>query len=1204
MKLWLTRILVLLGLICFGLVVWFAAPLIGFGDAQPFDPVWVRLLVIFTAVAIVAVVWLVGWLRRRRAEHALESAIAPKVTGDADQLSDKMSDALSILKKSSGSRQYLYDLPWYVIIGPPGAGKTTALLNAGIKFPLSEKTGGAIAGVGGTRYCDWWFAEEAVMIDTAGRYTTQDSDAEADAQSWRAFLSLLKTNRPRQPINGVIVAIGLDEILSGSEATIEEHAAAIRTRLMEVHDTLKVDFPVYVLFTKADLIAGFSEFFGSFSASRRQKVWGATFQTKSRKEATVPRFAGEYDALVARLSEEVTDRLNEEPDGISRISIFGFPGQVAMLRDRLNALLVSIFESSRYRVNANLRGFYFSSGTQEGTPIDQVLGAMERSFGAANYGGGMSGKGKSFFLHDLLTKVIFAEAGWVSFDRRAVRRDGLLRGAAFSLIAAATLGMLAAWGMSFYQNRQLVETANAAMINYASAAKDELARTEIDDPDPSKVAGYLQMLRTMPTGYADPSPGGSLLDWFGFGQHDRLNSAATTSYHLALERMLRPRLIMGLEQQLAGFIQANNLLAVYETLKVYKLLGDAAPKPDDKVVLAWFSKEWRDEFPLDDNTRLQLLDHLKAMMELDTSGKLGIGLNGALVDQAEKMLARMSVADQAYLLVNGTAEFAGVPDFNMALRAGPDSDKVFETVDGTDFKVLAVPALYTYRGFTEFFLPQLSQVAQKIEDDKWVLGKYGEEAGVEDQLKRLGPDLLNRYTNDFLAAWTKVLDNIRLRPMAADKPNYTALGIASAPRLSPIFLLMKAISDETELTQAFAQDPAAGAAGTVAGVVAQAKAGTGIAGAAANAVGSQIYNMSSGLTRIGLQIVFGGKSQDRAGGGAGGGGGANNAAQLPGAGIEAQFVAYKNLFDGNDGQRPIDDLLSTLNKLHDSLTLASISPGQAAQQMPEQIGRLRAMASRLPAPMARMITQASDDFLSDATNTSIADLNDQLNSQVTQACQKVLTNAYPFSPKSSRDMQMLDFASMFAPGGVLDKFFAQKLQQYADISGTDWKWKDDSPMGSRLSTATLREFQRAAEIRSAFFPSGSNVPGVDLTISQTAIHNEIDSALLEVNGQVITTRQTGNTPQKVTWPGSSASGSASVQFAPVLEGRDYQLVAPPGPWALLRLVKLGGPRVSGRQVTVTYTIGGRYITYLIEVGSLVNPFAIKSLNQFSCPVGL
>ena len=78
-----------------------------------------------------------------------------------------------------------------MFIGSPGAGKTTALLNAGLKFPLEDSGKGAtgIRGVGGTRNCDWWFTDEAVLIDTAGRYTTQDSDQQRDRAAERASVA-------------------------------------------------------------------------------------------------------------------------------------------------------------------------------------------------------------------------------------------------------------------------------------------------------------------------------------------------------------------------------------------------------------------------------------------------------------------------------------------------------------------------------------------------------------------------------------------------------------------------------------------------------------------------------------------------------------------------------------------------------------------------------------------------------------------------------------------------------------------------------------------------------------------------------------------------------------------------------------------------------------------------------------------------------
>jgi type VI secretion system protein ImpL len=176
---------------------------------------------------------------------------------------------------------------------------------------------------------------------------------------------------------------------------------------LELHDRLKVDFPVYALFTKADLVAGFMEFFGGLGENGRKQVWGATFQTNDKTRNLVGEVPFEFDALIERLNIDLTDRLQEEPAPSTRVALFGFPAQMAALKRTIFDFLNSIFEPTRYHANATLRGFYFTSGTQEGTPIDQVIGALARSFGAEEVSGAQySGKGRSFFLTDLINRVI------------------------------------------------------------------------------------------------------------------------------------------------------------------------------------------------------------------------------------------------------------------------------------------------------------------------------------------------------------------------------------------------------------------------------------------------------------------------------------------------------------------------------------------------------------------------------------------------------------------------------------------------------------------------------------------------------------------------------------------------------------------------------------------------------------------------------
>jgi len=66
----------------------------------------------------------------------------------------------------------LYKLPWYVIVGEPGSGKTEAVRHSNVGFPPGMQD--EFQGVGGTINMNWWFTNHAVLLDTAGRLMFED----------------------------------------------------------------------------------------------------------------------------------------------------------------------------------------------------------------------------------------------------------------------------------------------------------------------------------------------------------------------------------------------------------------------------------------------------------------------------------------------------------------------------------------------------------------------------------------------------------------------------------------------------------------------------------------------------------------------------------------------------------------------------------------------------------------------------------------------------------------------------------------------------------------------------------------------------------------------------------------------------------------------------------------------------------------------
>ena len=798
-----TRIVIYgLGLGSIAAIVYLAGPLIAFGDYRPLENTIVRNVVILLICTAFAAIAGSTYMKRRKQSAAVAEGIAGEdaENDDAPILRERMQDALKSLKDAAGGRStYLYELPWYVMIGPPGSGKTTALVNSGLRFPLAKGTRpAAVAGIGGTRFCDWWFTEDAVLIDTAGRYTTQDMNAKADQKSWFAFLDVLKKGRPKQPINGVILAISVEDLLTLHSNDLAAHASAIRARLLELHTRLKVAFPVYALFTKADLILGFNEFFQIFDNLDRAQVFGATFQTADKTSNLVTQVPVEFDELLKSLSEMVADRLQDEPASVARAQIFGFPTQLAALKRPLFEFLNQIFEPTRYHANATLRGFYLTSGTQQGTPIDQLLSALEQSFKTMEVAAdSYSGEGKSYFLTNLINKVIIGEASWVSTDVRAVRRAAILKACAYAGLFVVSAALIGLWWVSYGRNIALIHDTQTDVADYAKTYDNVLKQTSIADRDLSQVLVLLNKLRDLPAGYAELNKT-PVAETFGLSQRARLHSSAVTAYQNALERLFRPRLIFRLEEVLDS--DRRDPGSIYAALKVYMMLGHQAPTVDRALMTDWMRRDWSENlYPGVGNEagRRSLEEHLTAMLNLD-DGKPLVTLSQPLLEASQKTLAQLSVTQRAYELLRSNAETSpSHPDWYLTKQGSLQAASVFESVGPQGLASIHIPYFYTYAGFTDSVLPRLTWAVGQVDKERWVLGDFGSKGAVSEQYKSLPRDVLDLYTRDFVAMWQDMLTKFKLRRLTGDK-TYIALTTLASPT-SPLKQLIQSVRDETDL---------------------------------------------------------------------------------------------------------------------------------------------------------------------------------------------------------------------------------------------------------------------------------------------------------------------------------------------------------------------------------------------------------------------
>lgn len=1167
------------------LCIWFLGPLIAFDGWRPLDGRGLRAGVAGgVLLAALAVVALVLW-RRRRGERRLGEAIADSprtAAGEAPgaelaQLQDKLKAALAQLRRSKLGRGYLYQLPWYVVIGPPGAGKTTAIVHSGLQFPLAAEAGkAAIGGVGGTRNCDWWFANDAILIDTAGRYTTQESDAAADAAAWTGFLALLKKHRPRQPLNGAILAISLSDLSLQDRAMRTSHARAIRRRLQELRDRLGVRLPVYALFTKADLIAGFSETFEGLGKEEREQVWGFTFDLDAGQGEASPvaAFGQDFDALVARLNAQSLERMQKETDHQRRSLIAGFPGQFASLRPVAEDFLREVFQDSRFEDRQLLRGVYFASGVQEGTPIDRLMTGMARTFGIGRQAiGAGHGRGRSYFLTGLLQRVIFPEAGLVSADDRIERRYRWVRRGAIAATLLAALGIGALWTRSFLGNQGLIAEAATQVGRYQAAAA-VIPGSPIEDSDLPAIAPALDILRDMPGNPGPATPAAPVELAWGLYQGDAIGTQAAQAYRAALNRRLLPRLLLRLEDQMQGAM--NNPELLYEALKVYLILGSEGPM-DRGLVVDWMTLDWARAYPdpSRDGLRTDLAGHLGALLDQPMEK---IALNGPLVAQVREVLARMQPAERIYKGIIGSRAARALPPWRLSDHGGPAIGRAMVSSSGKPLTE-GIDGVFTYDGFTTVVLDEALQVARRMQRESWVLGPQGKAEQSEAALAKISADVLNLYYTDFIRQYDDLLGDLNIVPMQSLSQAVEVVNVLAGPT-SPIADVLEAIAAETRLTAPRAAAAAAPAAAQTAAATAVEAAAT----AAAAAVSSN---------RARLEALVGATAPPGA------------AARAPGAYVEERFAWLAAMTARDQGQpSQLDALLGALRQVYDELNGLALSGGDLAAPTPGgAIQRFQQEASRMAGPIPRWATQIASGSSGITAEGARAGINARWQSQILPFCQRALANRYPFDPRASGEVAMQDFARFFAPGGLIDGFVSENLLRFIDTNAQPWAWKPVNGADLGLAPAVLEQLQYAAEIRDAFF-GAATTPRVSFDIMPEALDPQAQSVLLEVDGQQVAYKHGDQpTPAALQWPGSAGLGRIS--FAPLALNAENDLMRA-GPWAWPRLLNSAQIRPTNApdQKRVIFKVGGRIAIFNLRSGSALNPFGLPALSRFRCPASL
>ena len=804
-------------------------------------------------------------------------------------------------------------------------------------------------------------------------------------------------------------------------------------------------------------------------------------------------FPSEFDALMARLNERVLERLEEAREARRRTRIFAFPQQMALLREPLSEWLTDVFGSREFGGQILLRGVYFTSGTQEGTPIDRLLGSIGRRFGATAAVMAPQGPGKAYFVETLLKDVMIGESGLAGVNRQLE-----LRKASAQLGAYAATGLIATAGVvaltvSYNRNREYLTQADADI-----AAFERTTAVTPASPLPLVLA-RLDAISAVVEAAKRYGETTSLFMRWGLHQGGAIGNSARDAYTRELDSILLPRLAAQVRARMVQYSTQPEKL--YDYLKGYLMLGE--PKHLDKEYLQRLADdEWRQSDP---SIATALSQHFNAL--LTNSGTLRpVALDGGLVTQARASIRQTSMPKILYDGIKRVYADQTAQGLRLDQLAGIGADTVFKRRSNVPLST-PMPALYTREVFKQVSTEGRAQLVKDMQKDAWVWGDSNVSAltGAGSLLSAV----TNLYEQDYIRTWDALLDDLQFASFDTIPRTNEALRLLAGPT-SPLRGLVRVVADNTTLVDA-ASSSAAG------GLIDQTRQ---------SAAQKLSELLKPGQRALGIATV------------------------APGTLVTSQFQWARQLTAGEAGKTLLDGILRTIGEIQQQLDtlgpdVAGGSPVQilGSPAFRGQMQTLQQQSALLPPGLRKLVSDIADNTGVSVVQGATSEIEELYVQQVQPACRSLITRKYPFA-NSPTEVQLSDFGLVFGFDGLFDKFFTDHLAKQVDATGPAWTWR---PGSITPSHGLLQQFQAARQIRDMFFQPGAKTPAVKFFLTFSDLDNTSTRFVLQIDGQLYDDK---HLKQSAAWP-AAAAGSAATSF----EGRYYDPTRSySGPWAWFRMV--------------------------------------------------
>ena len=1040
---------------------------------------------------------------------------------------------------------YKYKLPWYLVCGAQGCGKTTFINGSGLRIPSITMEDKNIELFEGSKIL---ISDNAIFIDSSGPFIEPEK-----LPLWEFFLSRLRRFRPVQPINGVILVLDVEIFKQSNQSRISALALEIRDHLLQLQNSIGITPPVYLVFTKIDQLVGFKSFFKGSPPIPTNQVFGLTLPLSKEDDhkldiSFLNKFDTEYDNLIHWQLPRMLERTNQELLPKVRYESFIFLTEMMGLKNNIAYLLEKAFSPSEVDDTILFRGIYFVNGLPltitTSTQIDYDL--------IKNSEIDIYSRQSGLFIKDFIEKLILNESGLVGFNEKARRFLARVKVTAFSLMLLILLSMITWLLISYTNNNSLINRFSSA-ITESTSQLDNYIKKISDKGSIGQIAWtlpFLQSLENIPTGWGDTTPKTPLSERAGLSQRNLLSQAAISAYTISLRRLLLPRLYYMLEEKLTDPQTSESDL--YDNLMVY-LMFSGSHSIDNKIAIEVIKRDFNSLYSTVDFIiiRNQFAHHVHNLVEL---GFDPLQKDYEIISSVRNKLKNYSPAQRGFNLLSQLPEIKDLPQFRSQDALGPLGNLAIKRRSG-DSLYFYTPGIYTASGFSSVVLAMIPRVAEIIAQEDWVLFNSSENSyKIKNERKlKLASDIRSIYVKNYIENWDNILNDIDFVSFADFKQEIDLLQSLIGPP-SPLESLLTAIAKETTtvLEQNKNTDKSKEPEKTTQELSNANQFDNLEARSYINDHYANLHSFVSG-TPSGLSELLKGLTTVKS--------------------LIGPIVASRSMLSAETGK---------------------ITANTPLEQAVEQ---LQGLAVRSPASIEdaiNTIVRQTTILLETATR---GDVESEWKENIYKFCQRSVNNRFPFS-NNKEEVTLSDFVRIFGPDGMIDQFFDRYIKSYVDNSASPWKLLVDTNTKLQISPQALHFFEQAAWIKKVFFPASSKEPRISFGLMPSDLDIKAKGVTIDIGGQSLSYAYGSQQTQTILWP--NGNNNVRVNFAST-DTNQTKSLSLDGPWALFRLFQTQKiARLSPTRFELDISFSGRYASFIIEAATVDNPFYSNLFRGFRC----